>query len=174
MSPHLPELIDPWRWAELGRRVSGRIETAGLKRLSDLISGVAPEVEVDLAVEQDDQGRIIVSGRVCTELTLECQRCLESMPYPVDVRFRLAVIESAGEAERLPEALEPLLISEGRLRVLDVIEDELLLSLPLVPKHAPEQCAVYREGSAAPQEVAANVGPFAVLGALKQRQDSNS
>ncbi len=174
MSPHLPELIDPWHWAELGKRISGRIETTRLKRLADLIGGAAPEAEVELALGRDDQGRVIVSGRVGVELMLQCQRCLELMPYPLDVRFRLAVVESPGEAERLPESLDPLLIDEGELRVLDVIEDELLLSLPLVPRHASEQCLLYREDSAAPQEAPAAAGPFSMLGALKQRQGSDT
>ena len=117
---------------------------------------------------------MIVSGRARTELRLRCQRCLEAMPYPVDVRFRLAVVQSAGEAERLPEALDPLLISEGRLRVADVVEDELLLSLPLVPKHAPEHCAPHGDGSAGPRETTATAGPFSMLGAIKRRQDSKT
>ncbi len=170
MSPHLPELLDPWRWAELGKRVSGRMAMARFTRLAGLIAGGAPEVEVELGLAIDVHGRAIVSGRARAELSLQCQRCLRRMSYPVDVRFRLAVVGSASEAERLPDDIDPLLLGEGRLSTLDLIEDELILSLPLVPRHPPEQCAVQQGRPSGPSDPEA-VGPFEVLGALRQQRD---
>jgi uncharacterized protein len=54
----------------------------------------------------------------------------------------MAVVEGLDEARRLPEEIEPVLIDDGRLRPLELVEDEILLALPQVPMHGADDCAV--------------------------------
>jgi uncharacterized protein len=61
--------------------------------------------------------------------------------YRLEDRVEFAVLESLSEEELLPEGLEPLVLEGGRFRPATLIEDELIIALPLVPRHEPvEAC----------------------------------
>lgn len=135
---------------------------------------------------QDDQGTLdvalsvkplagpvaalAVEGRVSGILPMACQRCLETVPVRLEQDFRLAVTVSGNE-EAVPSDFEPWPLIAGPVSLGQLIEDELLLALPLVPMHerqdecgelAAELAARGREGKDAPVE-----NPFAVLAKLK-------
>jgi uncharacterized protein len=78
-----------------------------------------------------------VTGRV----QLVCQRCLTPMFQPVDGNARIALVASETEADRVPPEFEPVRAVEGRIRLRDLVEEEVLLSLPIVPLHEnPQDC----------------------------------
>ena len=72
-------------------------------------------------------------ARSTTALPLTCQRSLEVFALPVSVDARLGFIVREEDEAGLPQDYEPLLIDPAGLRPADVIEDELILALPLVP-----------------------------------------
>ena len=166
--------------------------------LTDLLSPDAPvqgELRVEVPVRdlprlaeslQDDEGSLVVAlsvrplpgpvaalaveGRVSGILPMACQRCLETVPVQLEQAFRLAVTASGNEGT-LPADFEPWPLVAGPVSLGQLIEDELLLALPLVPMHeqqdecgelAAELAALRQEGSGAPAE-----NPFAVLEKLK-------
>lgn len=102
----------------------------------------AAEAEVSLSDARfsatfghDRQGAVTIDLRVEAELPLTCQRSLEPYMEPVRRRSLLCVIEDEAEEELLPADYEPVLVSEGKLALLDLVEDELLLAVPQVPKN---------------------------------------
>jgi uncharacterized protein len=103
-------------------------------------------------------------------LPLTCQRCLEpaDIALAVDRSFRFVATEAQAEAED-EEAEEDVLALRDDLNLYDLIEDELLMALPVVPRH--EACpgevklAVQDPDFAAASEAKPN--PFATLAALK-------
>jgi uncharacterized protein len=121
-----------------------------------------------------------VTGRVQACLRLTSQRCLEEVEIPVDAPIELALIRRDEDALDLPEHLDPWLVSEERLNPLDLVEDELLLAVPQVPRHPHGSCG---PRSVAGDEAAASAAdedededtesdlkrrPFAILAALKR------
>jgi uncharacterized protein len=80
------------------------------------------------------EGRTMVEVQVTGELVLTCQRCLRPCTCPVNESASLVVM--ASDAEEVPGGFEPLLGDAERLSVTELIEEQLLLGLPLVPKHA--------------------------------------
>ncbi len=82
----------------------------------------------------DAQGNVIVELWVEAELPLVCQRSLQPYLEPVKRHSLLAVVESIEEQELLPEHYEPVLVEQGRMALLEVVEDELLLAVPQVPR----------------------------------------
>src|ERR1700685_346253 len=72
-----------------------------------------------------------VSGSV----PLVCQRCLKLMPWKIDGRAKVALIAADSQADQVPEHLEPVLALGGRVRLADLVEEELLLELPIVALH---------------------------------------
>ena len=101
-----------------------------------------------------------------------CQRCLEPMVHGVTAEALFGIVSSAEDAEQLPERYEPLIVAERSLFVADLVEDELLLSLPLVPKHAEKDCPAAQRLAQANEEAGEaedKVNPFAVLSRLKDK-----
>ena len=108
-----------------------------------------------------------VSGSV----PLVCQRCLKLMPWKIEGSAKVALIASDAQADRVPEHLEPMLAAGGRISLRDLLEEELLLALPIVALHADEHdCA-----PAAPAaEESAVQRPFERLGELLKRSSESS
>jgi len=104
-----------------------------------------------------------------TVVRLECQRCLQPMNEALRVDRHLRFVAGEDEAARLDEESDDdVLALVARLDVLDLLEDELILALPLVPRHedCPQPLDSAREGSVtAPVESGPH--PFAALAALR-------
>ncbi len=169
MSPGLPTLIDPLALAERGVRLSGALTPEALERLGPLLASTRGSIAVDLEFGIDAGGHRVLTGNVVAELRLECQRCLAPMDLRVEHEVRLALVGSLDEAARLSADYEPLLCGEEPRKLADLVEDELLLALPQVPRHAEEACANsvgLDSGAAVDEDQAAS--PFAVLARLKR------
>ena len=106
----------------------------------DRLRGVILNQEGEAAVELEfgkEGGVAIVEGKVQADLVLECQCCLEPFSWPVRSEVRLGIVSSIDEADRLAEGLEPLLAEpDERVAVVDIVQDELLLAIPQVPRHS--------------------------------------
>lgn len=131
-----------------------------------------------LRFERDAHNRSTVIGRVHALLRLQCQRCLDEVEIPVDLPIALALIRKDEDALDLPDALDPLLVTDDAVRPLDIVEDELLLAIPTFPNHD-WACGESARSDAEPRNQAATQitegtqdasrQPFAVLAALKAR-----
>lgn len=169
----LPVHIDPIRMADTRRLFEGRIPLAEMARLGGSLQDSDGEVAVSLEFGIDNEGIRFMRGHIRAEVSLECQRCLETMRYPIDSEFSLAVVRNPVEAEALPSHYEPLLAGGEPLFLRDIIEDEMLLALPIVPMHAREECSVSTSSGNEAGDgrkdtgVAAKDNPFAVLADLK-------
>jgi uncharacterized protein len=158
--------------AEAGRLLEGGYPLEEMGRLHDSLLERSGTVAVSLEFGIDAEGIRYMKGRLQTTLTLQCQRCLQAMQQPVDTEFALGLVRSIEAAERLPSHYEPLLVESDALFLRDVIEDELLLSLPLVAMH--DECIdVNAQAAEAAQRNDNEHGedsrenPFAALAALK-------
>lgn len=140
-------------------------ELAGLRSHT---GGVAGSVRGRARFSRE-QGFAVVELTVQGSATLECQRCLRSMELPVATTTRIALVASESESARVPDELEPVLTTAGRISIGALVTEELLLTLPIVPLHGSEVGC----GKAPASAPAANGGeshrPFADLGALLKR-----
>lgn len=109
--------------------------------------------------------------KVQAVLNLVCQRCMGSMPFVVDeaVEFELFADEAKANAvqfedEADPDAPEPLVV-DGPMDLMAVIEDQLILAIPYVPKH--EVCEPAKTSAGEPIKVVKRESPFKVLKGLK-------
>jgi uncharacterized protein len=169
----LPVHIDPLRMAETGRLLEGSYSLEEMGRLHDLLLESSGKVAVSLEFGVDAEGIRYISGRLQTGLTLQCQRCLQAVQKPIDTQFALGLVRSVDEAERLPSHYEPLLLESDALFLRDIIEDELLLALPLVAMHEQDCINVNQQADESAQNSNNERGeskkenPFAALAALK-------
>ena len=136
-----------------------------------------------VSVDGEVRGRVHfrrMAGIAVAELTLSgtarliCQRCLEAMDVGVEAEAQVGLIATEEDAARVPEELEPVLAPEGRISVGELVEEELLLTLPIVPLHSQAEggsCVVAepaREAVSGREEEVQR--PFAQLAELLKRK----
>ncbi len=168
MSERLPIFVDPIRLADTGRELEGSIRLAEMDRLASYLVEKEGEVAVELSFGVDDQGVRYLHGRIRGQLELPCQRCLGPVTVPVDRVIDLGLVTSEVEAERLDAGYEPLMVSGRSMRLSDIVEDELLLALPMIALHPPSVCRPDYEGEAEQEPEAPRKNPFEVLAELKK------
>jgi uncharacterized protein len=127
----------------LGKRqttLAGELELRKLKRLTELLhspaSDVGGSVEASLRFQQRGDGWLGLTLDYRTTVELTCQRCLEPFNEDIAGQVDLAVAASEPPPAAVPEGLDAVELDEGRLLPARLIEDELIVSIPLVPKHA--------------------------------------
>ncbi|MGH8192723.1 MAG: YceD family protein [Rhodanobacteraceae bacterium] len=133
MSASLPASVDAERMVAGRRSFEGVLSVAELPRLVESLADDRGEVGYRLDFEQGALGGPQMHVRLTARLTLECQRTLEPFEWPAVVDSRLGLLADEAGAAALPAGCEPLLLEGGALSPRRVIEDELLLALPLVP-----------------------------------------
>src|SRR5579862_4221042 len=127
----IPEHIDPFRYAEQGLSLSGILKVSEMQRLGTNIASHEDIVTVDLQFGIDEQGITFLKGHLDTKLTLQCQRCMDPFIYEIISDFVLGIVDTLDEANALPEHYEPALAQEGMLALRELIEDEVILNLPI-------------------------------------------
>lgn len=174
MSTRPPERVDPWRLADRGSVLSGHFALADLVRLSPLLTSTEGLANYELAFDKDADGRPLITGNVRAALSVTCQRCLMPLRLEIDSRLSLTVVSGPEEAGRLPEDTDSVQLDEQTLSLRELVEDELLLNIPTVPRH--DDCAVElewpAEGDGKQSETAA-VNPFAALAGLRGNKQNN-
>jgi uncharacterized protein len=168
MSANVPETLDAWRMVQARRRFDGQVNLAELTRLQGLVADTEGTCTYALEFGRDDVLRVsYVELSINTELPLTCQRSMQRFLLPVNVVQRLGLIRDEEEESSLPEEYEALLVPEdGELRPLDLVEDELVLAVPVVPL-SPDGEAVNRDWAPTEEETS-KANPFAALAALKK------
>ena len=149
--------------------VSGVLTLSKLARLEGVLASDKGRVEAVCAFGRDEESRYVVTVSVDAEVEVRCQRCLESMPIAVQSENRLAIVGDDELAKQLPSQLEPWVVDEEQGNLWALVEDELILSIPIISFHDSEECNqlldVYRQPPEEPEASADS--PFRVLEQLK-------
>lgn len=170
MSAALPETVDAWRMVTARRSFSGSLPLASLSRLAPSLATTQGVVRFELNFDRDTLGVAYVGIQAEAPLTLTCQRTLEAFVLPVKIDSRLGLIAKEEDEAALPPGYEPLLVpGDGVIHPAEVIEDELILALPVVPLKpgGAEEFAWSSTGE--DDEVQAEANPFAALKQLKHK-----
>lgn len=151
--------------AEEARTVTLAVPVNRLERIAPQLLSREGVVTGSVALAME-QGRIVADVELVAALEVRCQRCLEPMQLPVESQSRVALVGSDADAAAVPPELETALAPEGRMRLADLVEEELLLALPAAPRH-PEGLCPPQQGRRATESFAEPTQrPFADLGAL--------
>lgn len=169
----IPVRLDPGRSATKQLGFDGVIPQRVLSRLAD-ISVDDGCVEVALACDRDEQHLATLTVSISTQLELECQRCNEPYRHDVDVKVIYSPVRDDEAAEQLPSSYEPVILSEADdINLHQLIEDEILLSVPYVPMHELSECKQNGDSSWGEIDDAQEdkPNPFAVLNQLKNSEE---
>ena len=170
MIEHLPDRLDLLATAEARRELRGSIPLARLVRVLPALVSSDGELQVTLELGKDPAGIRFLAGTIRGEIMLQCQRCLEPVQQTLDLKFRLGLVQDEAAVSSLPERYEALLVTAEPASVAEIVSDEVLLALPLVPMHQEDaRCeGVMKDFQPARDET--RESPFAVLAELKQKQ----
>ena len=172
MSREYPDWISPERAAEGKRVYSGTIPLSRMKRLAALLVDAGGEARFSAAFTTDLDQRVIIDLQVEAALPLVCQASLEVYDEQVRRRSELAVIAHDSEQFDLPDNYEPVMTENGRLAIAGIVEDELLLALPTVPRKPGLQPVKFSTGEEKPvggAREAAKKNPFSALQDMLKR-----
>ncbi len=168
----LPLTLDPVRTAQKRLDYEGVFTRDLVERVTESVVSVDSDVECSMSFAIDNQRLAVLTGDAKVSVTLECQRCGKPFAHHVYTQYCFSPIVKDEQAEALPEAYESIQVNEfGEIDLLALVEDEIILSLPVVPVHDSEHCEVSEADMVfgeLPDE-AQKPNPFAVLASLKRK-----
>lgn len=166
MPADLPESVDAWRMVSARRCFEGALPLSALHRLRPSLASDAGDCRYRIEFGRDPLGFARIDLEVAAGLELICQRTLEPFRFPVALRQQLGLIRDESQEAELPQDVEPVLVPEdGILHLRELVEDELILALPVVPV-SPDSEAI--ESTCGELEPIEPQHPFAALAALKK------
>lgn len=176
-SKTLPHHIDIKKIADDGFAWRGLITADDMSRIADSVHQMSDApIELSVTITKNNDIIWFSFDIVCSCLVI-CQRCLKPMPQAFDTITKLALLTDDSQETLLDDDQEWLLLAdvsdvvgkELRLTLMDVIEDELLLNMPLAPKHeiGHSDCVPVEQINEEEEDDEEKDNPFAALAALK-------
>ncbi len=159
--------FDAFELSAAGADLGGEIDARTLPRAADLLTAGAEPVPMAWRISggRDALGRPLLSMRLDGAVPLVCQRCLQKFVATLAQQTELLLARDEAELARLDAEETEVVLANTTLDPRNLVEDELLLSLPLSPRHGEEECAAaLRLGTDDGRR-----SPFAGLAALKSR-----
>lgn len=173
---HSPDRLDVKAFAQAGAKLAGHDSLLKYERLAREAQGLHPDLLVDWQATGElravaGQGpQIWLHLKVRALFPMQCQRCLTPVDVPLEVERSFRFVSDEATAEALDdESDEDLLAISREFHLRELIEDELLMALPLVPRH--EECPTEVPLASSDDDFeAANAekpNPFAALASLR-------
>lgn len=146
--------------------LKGAFVPADLDRLEGTVADERGELRYEVSAALDKQRRKVVSCIIEGFVFLICQNTLEAFRHEISIRDRLVLVDDEGGLPSVEEEgeEEDYVVVDGPLDIRDLVEDAVLLALPMVPRKPGVEGEVKREAG----EVA-KPSPFAALASLKKK-----
>jgi len=166
----LPKRIDYQHLIHSAGSIDGELAIEVLDRLKGLLQKSEGTVKLTLEYYKDNQGLIIIKGTIKTLLVLQCQRCLADFDYALTTHFLLSPVSTDEQAKALPSNIEPVLLENDSINLYSLLEDDILLNIPLITRHelADENCKMLKQQKNQKKDFKID-NPFSKLAVLKKK-----
>ena len=166
----LPEQVDHRKLVSDQAVLQGIIPLHRFSRLARLLESDDGNAQISLEFRKRKKQRPWVLGKASLEVSLICQACLESLKIPLEIEVRLTLVSSGPELRDLAQREDGFVVDTKLVRLVDLFEDELMVSLPMVPRHSFGTCGMFVDepGQA---DIGETYRPFAAL--IKMQEDTN-
>jgi uncharacterized protein len=174
----VPLYVDTRRVFQQEANLHGTVALERLPEFRNSLASDQAQITAELRFGIDNTGLRRIVGRVDASVELTCQRCLQPVSIQLQDKINLALVKDEEEAAGLNPDLDPWIWQDIKLQLATVVEEQLLLSLPIVCYHPEGQCPrqldYSADMSASDDESSdsAKSNPFAVLEQLKQSKQS--
>jgi len=161
-----PAVIDSLEFARTGQILGGHLPIVSLARLRDSLFDRVGEVRFEARGGHDKRQRPLLALEISGVLHLQCQRCLGRLDYVLQLSSTLLLV-SGGEmkSSELDDGDADWVAASVELDLAELVEEELLLSLPYAPKHDEGFCPQYEKAAAG------GATAFSKLAALKRNSN---
>lgn len=159
----LPKQIDLIQLTDNEILLKGEVNLLEADRLLEFTCDNPEAAFIDLRFGRDVQGYRYIKGGITTKINVICQRCSQPMLLVLNIKVAIGLVRTDQEAIELPKQYDPLLLSAQKMPLNALIEEEILLSIPLVPKHAVADCKIKPFELYEFEEEENKPNPFAIL-----------
>ena len=138
----IPITLHPGKAAQHRLKYDGIVPLEKLTRLEKVVQEEVGEIAVKIHCKNDDQGFAVIRGNLSTHVTVICQRCNGDLGLDLVQDFAYSPVGEDTELDIFPEDYDEVALDEnGEVNVFDLIEDELILAVPLVATHNEASCS---------------------------------
>ncbi len=165
----LPITISPTRSAQRRLVCEGVFKLSDMTRLLAVSEMRSEHVQVSVKFNVDERGLTVMSGTASALVALTCQRCNELFDKVLKVEFIFSPAKNEEAAENIPSYYDVIELNEdGEVNLRELVEEEFLLVLPLIPRHEIKDCSADADSvwGELPEELE-KPNPFDVLKQLK-------
>ena len=164
LNKSLPDQLKLFNFAKKEISLSGLYQISDFPRITEIASNKKDNVRVELSFYLKNNKTPCVEGIIELDIVLTCQRCLDDLSIALKIDFNLAFVRNDQQSEELDSHYEIYVIEEEELATFDLISDEILLSIPMVPTHDYDCIKEINE-----QEIVEgkSENPFAILKKIK-------
>ena len=160
-------LIHPDRISEKPQAWAGTFTPADLERLEESLAGPQGELRYRLTATLEAGRRKVVSCIIEGFVFLTCQTSLEAFRHDISIADRLVLVDNEAQLPGIAEEsdAEDYLVADAPLDIRDLVEDAVLLALPMVPRKPGMGEAAAGRGDDGGRD-----SPFAALAGLKRKK----
>ncbi|PIE42200.1 MAG: hypothetical protein CSA47_01760 [Gammaproteobacteria bacterium] len=134
MSDLLPKRINPWLLYRHHEVLQGTVALVDMPNLLASQLRKKGHADVSLSVVRREDGQIVLTGQADVALTFACQRCLQPLEHTFAVPFELVLVKYDSQLESVNDE-DDAIVCEESLLLAPLIEQELILALPMIVKH---------------------------------------
>ena len=170
----LPVYVDARKVFVNETSVQGTIDVNRLERVAACTADQQGQIQANFSFSIDRAGRRRIRGQAQTRLMLTCQRCLEPVATDLKEDIDLVLVDDEEVARQLDKEFEPWICEDYRIILAELLDEQLLLGMPIVSIHENGTCdkqsgyQKYEQGSSQQgREQTHRNSPFAILADLK-------
>lgn len=172
-----PDKLDIKAFAQAGGHLAGHDSLLKYKRLAEEARGLHPDLHVNWQADGEIRtvaglgAQVWLHLKVHATVPMQCQRCMGSVDVPLDIDREFRFVADEATAEALDDDCEEdLLVLSREFNLRQLIEDELLMELPVVPRHdeCPTQVVLNSSDDDFEEASEQKVNPFAALASLRK------
>jgi len=162
--------------ASQARMLKGKVPISELQRFGAMLVDVDGNIDLDLSFSKGKQGRTLILGRARVTVGLICQNCMQAFRESLDCDINFQIVSNDREHELFEDDVDTVVCENIEISLADLIEDELIMSVPMIPRHSENECHdnEYRQGNAeiVVDEINNTHRPFAGLAVALKKQDN--
>ena len=136
----LPEYADVRKVFLQEQELSGSLPLKNLDNLKGILNSDKGQLRVSLRFFQNKFGQRIIAGKLNANIEVLCQRCLQPLEQSIVDDINLVLVGQEEDASGLEEKYDPWVCKEHKLNLCDLVEEQLILALPIVSVHSDPNC----------------------------------